>query len=49
MQNEDDYDALMQNTELLYDNLGDLDIDTLEYLIYVCSIIIESKAWQQGE
>ena len=38
--------ALMNELAVIFNKL---DIDTLEYLIYVCSIIIDSKAWQQGE
>ena len=44
----EEYNTLLNNTELLYENLGDLDIDTLEYLIYICEIIISSKQWKEG-
>ena len=46
---QDDYEYLLQETEKLYDIFGDLSIETLDYMIYVCEVIIESKLWQQGE
>ena len=46
---QDDYEYLLQETENLYDILGDLSVETLDYMIYVCDIIIESKLWQQGD
>lgn len=47
MDYDGEYQALLANTELLYDNLGDLDIETLEYVIYICDIIIASKQWRE--
>lgn len=41
-----DYDKLLQDNEKLYDVLGDLNIETLDYMIYLCEIIIESKQWR---
>ena len=43
----DDYQYLLEQTEYAYDNLGDLDIESLEYLIFVCDIIIAGKVWRE--
>lgn len=43
----DDYDKLLVENEAMYDNLGDFNIPSLEYLIYICEIIIESKQWNE--
>ena len=45
---EYDYEKLLSENELMYDNLGDFNIPSLEYLIYICEIIIESKQWNEG-
>ena len=45
---EFDYEKLLIENELMYDNLGDFNIPSLEYLIYICEIIIESKQWYEG-
>lgn len=43
-----DYEKLLIENELMYDNLGDFNIPSLEYLIHICEIIIESKQWNEG-
>lgn len=45
---EDDYQKLLLENELMYDNLGDFNIPSLEYLIHICEVIIESKQWNEG-
>lgn len=45
---EYDYEKLLIENELMYDNLGDFNIPSLEYLIHICEIIIESKQWNEG-
>lgn len=45
---EFDYEKLLIENESMYDNLGDFNIPSLEYLIYICEIIIESKQWNEG-
>lgn len=45
---EFDYEKLLLENELMYDNFGDFNIPSLEYLIHICEIIIESKQWNEG-
>lgn len=43
-----DDEELLANNELMYENFGDFSVESLEYLIYMCEIIIESKLWKEG-
>ena len=45
---EFDYEKLLVENELMYDNFGDFNIASLEYLIHICEVIIESKQWNEG-
>lgn len=45
---ESDYEKLLIENESMYDNLGDFNIPSLEYLIHICEIIIESKQWNES-
>ena len=45
---EFNYEKLLVENELMYDNLGDFNIPSLEYLIHICEVIIESKQWNEG-